>query len=307
MLITSQPNRSYFSGFTGSAGCLLISPGQRLLFTDSRYTEQAKNQAPDFTVIQTQELLETLPQFADKYQRIAFEAEALSYTQYEEYREALPGKLVPLKGISSLRQVKDEEEIQKIAKAAEITDSALAKLLPKLKVGVSELEAAAGLGTKSPFGCGRRSLPTIVASGPNSALPHAQPGSGAWGGETLWLSTAAPNGRVLCRFNQGLCGCGAISKAAEIYQLVLDASLWALRPCRQGWGQGSLMHSPQRDVLQDTQTPLATAGLRVGLEVLRNPPVSKGRGELAAGMVVTVEPGIYLAGWGGVRIEDLVL
>ena len=126
VLITSQPNRSYFSGFTGSAGCLLISPGQRLLFTDSRYTEQAKNQAPDFTVIQTQELLETLPQFADKYQRIAFEAEALSYTQYEEYREALPGKLVPLKGISSLRQVKDEEEIQKIAKAAEITDSALA-------------------------------------------------------------------------------------------------------------------------------------------------------------------------------------
>lgn len=312
VLITSQPNRSYFSGFTGSAGCLLISPGQRLLFTDSRYTEQAKNQAPDFTVIQTQELLETLPQFADKYQRIAFEAEALSYTQYEEYREALPGKLVPLKGISSLRQVKDEEEIQKIAKAAEITDSALAKLLPKLKVGVSELEAAAELEYQMRLlGAEGAAFPTIVASGPNSALPHAQPGSRRLGWGDFVVIDCGAKWQGYCADLTRIFVVGEPSaKQQEIYQLVLDAQLVGLEALQAGMGAREL-DATARSVIGAAGYADAFGhglGHGVGLEVHEEPRLSpKGEGELAAGMVVTVEPGIYLAGWGGVRIEDLVL
>lgn len=315
ILITSYANRRYLSGFTGSSGILLLGADLRLLITDSRYITQAKEEAPLFTVIQATDPAQKLGElFKDRPSgKLGFEAEDLTYAQYEKFAKALPWALLPLEGLSCSRAVKDAGEIEKIAKAARIGDLAFANLLSKLQVGMTELEAVAELEYQMRrLGARCAAFPTIIASGPKSALPHAQPDSRLIQRGDLVVIDCGANYQGYCSdmTRTVVVGQEPTAKMQQIYQLVLQAQLVGLRAVRQGMGVREL-DATVRSIIEAAGYGFAFGhglGHGVGLEIHEEPRLSpKGEGQLTSGMIVTVEPGIYLPGWGGVRIEDLVL
>lgn len=315
VLITSYANRRYFSGFTGSNGTLLLGEEIRLLITDSRYTTQAQEQAPGFTVVEAADPAEKLKELfqGSTIKSIGFEAEELSYAQYEKFAQALACELIPLRDLAKLRAVKDSVEIEKIATAAQITDQALARLFAKIEVGMAEVEAVAELEYQMRrLGADGVAFSTIVASGPKSALPHAQPDQRKLQAGDLVVIDCGASFQGYCSDLTRTVAVGEepTAKQREIYELVLQAQLVGLEAVRPGMGTREL-DATARSVISAAGYGAAFGhglGHGVGLEIHEEPRLSpKGEGQLAPGMIVTVEPGIYLPGWGGVRIEDLVL
>jgi Xaa-Pro aminopeptidase len=209
--------------------------------------------------------------------------------------------------------VKEQAEVEKIARAAQITDQALANLLVRLKVGTTEFEAAAELEYQMRLlGADGASFPTIIASGPNSALPHAQPGQRRLQtGDLVVIDCGAKwHGYCADLTRTVLVGQEPTARQLEVYRLVQAAQRAGLAAVRGG--------ADCREVDQAARSVIAAAGFGhafghglghgVGLEIHEQPRLSpRGEGKLAKGMTVTVEPGVYLPPCGGVRIEDLVL
>jgi Xaa-Pro aminopeptidase len=317
IMIHSPVNRKYLSGFTGSAGILLISQSLAVLLTDFRYIEQAKKQATDFIIIDymAEGLYNEINKFIKKenINRLAIEAEKLSYKEYREYNEKLDAQLVPTeKLVENIRKIKDKDEIKRIKQAAAIGDEAFRHILSFLKAGISERDIALELEYyMKKHGASDLSFSTIVASGAFSALPHWEPGERKLElGDFVVMDFGCIYKGYCSDMTRTVVIGKASSRQKEIYDIVFQAQMAAL----EGLGpfkRGKEIDKIARDYIEMKGYGSCFGhglGHCVGMEIHENPRLSKNEEEeFLPGMVVTVEPGIYIPDFGGVRIEDLVL
>ncbi|MBC8276517.1 MAG: aminopeptidase P family protein [Chloroflexi bacterium] len=321
VLLVSQPeNRRYLSGFTGSAGWLLISASDAFLAVDFRYVEQAKKEAPDFDVVHVKgDLANWLPKLTSDsgFKKVGFEADQVPFAIYQQLcKTAGDGgcqiQLIPTSGlVESVRAVKEPEEIEFIAEAVKLADDAFEHAKSVIRPSVSEKEIAWEL-ERFLRESGSEPMPfdIIVASGSNAALPHAKPS------EKVILENEPVVIDLGARVN-GYCSdlsrtffLGDADKTfSKIYDIVLGAQLTALAAITSG------ISGDQADRLARTVVEQAGygdafghgLGHGVGLGAHESPRLGPNSSDLLIdGMVFTVEPGIYIAGWGGVRIEDTV-
>jgi Xaa-Pro aminopeptidase len=321
VLVCQPENRRYLSGFTGSAGWLLISRRNAILATDFRYVEQAKGQSPDFEILRTKrELRDWFPDSLASLgcRRLGFEADFVSYEGYQKLSEAIRitdtgAELVPATGVvERLRSVKEPEELALIIKAVDLVDTAFQHLKAMIRPGMTE-KAIAWEMEKTLREQGSEEVPfeIIVASGPNSALPHARPTERAvCSGEPLLIDVGAKVNGYCSDFTRTLFPGKASRTLGQIYDIVLEAQLSAIEGIESG------MDATQADGLARSIIERAGygdvfghgLGHGVGLAVHESPLVGPTSSDtLVDGMVFTVEPGIYLPGQGGVRIEDMVV
>lgn len=317
IMIHSPVNRKYLSGFTGSAGILLISQSLAVLLTDFRYIEQAKKQATDFIIIDymAEGLYNEINKFIKKenINRLAIEAEKLSYKEYREYNEKLDAQLVPTeKLVENIRKIKDKDEIKRIKQAAAIGDEAFRHILSFLKADISERDIALELEYyMKKHGASDLSFSTIVASGAFSALPHWEPGERKLEvGDFVVMDFGCIYKGYCSDMTRTVVIGKASSRQKEIYDIVFQAQMAAL----EGLGpfkRGKEIDKIARDYIEMKGYGSCFGhglGHCVGMEIHENPRLSKNEEEeFLPGMVVTVEPGIYIPDFGGVRIEDLVL
>ncbi|TDX45413.1 M24 family metallopeptidase [Orenia marismortui] len=317
LLINTPENRRYMTGFTGTAGTVLVSQEEAILITDFRYTQQAKKQAPDYRVVEFKgskldkinELLKGL-----KIDTLGFEATYENYNTYLNYKEKLDVSLKATENIvKKIRMIKNSDEIEKIKKAVEITDDAFTMIREFLRIGVIERDVALELEFfMKKAGATDNAFDFIVASGERSALPH---GVASDKKITAGDFVTMDFGCVYDGYHSDMTrtvvvGEEATTKQKEIYEIVLKAQLEAIKGIKAGI-KGSEVDKIARDIIaQAGYEDYFGHGLGhcVGLEIHEGPRLSpKDDTVLEAGMVVTVEPGIYLPNWGGVRIEDIVV
>jgi Xaa-Pro aminopeptidase len=322
MLVSRPENRRYLSGFTGSAGGLLITRDRAILATDSRYTEQARDQAPDFQVVPAQSGWDWLvkPLLKSGVRRLGFESEHLTVGGHHrllasiQRESALAGlSLVPAPGaVEELRSVKGQEELVLLQRAIDASDSAVDAVSPTLREGMTEREVAWRM-EQAMRGCGAQgtSFNTIVASGPNGAMPHHRPTDRAIrAGEPVVIDLGAKVAGYCSDLTRTVVLGPEDEAFRQVYDIVLGAQLAAISLVRPGMtgGDGDRL---ARSVIQAAGYGGNfghSLGHGVGLAVHEAPrvgPASEDR--LAVSTVFTVEPGIYIPGWGGVRIEDIVL
>ena len=322
MLISAPENRHYLSGFTGSAGYLLLSQGHAMLVTDSRYTEQATNQAPQYQVLQVRSgwdwLMEWLEETGTK--RLGFESQNMTVASYNNLLEALKQReslskvsLLPTSGLAeSQRTIKDGEELAMLQKAIDASDSAMEAVCPELREGMSEREVAWRMEVAMrDLGADSISFDTIVAAGPNGAMAHHQPSDRPISrGEPIVIDMGAKVGGYCSDITRTVVVGEPDETFRKVYDTVLGAQLTAINMVKAG------MTGEECDGL--ARTVIAEAGYGdnfghslghgVGLAVHELPRVSqKSPDLLQPDTVFTVEPGIYITGWGGVRIEDIVI
>jgi Xaa-Pro aminopeptidase len=315
LLVTTSPNIRYLTGFSGSAGLLLVSARRTVLISDFRYAEQATAEAQEASevLIEPRNLWDRLRRLLGSGPRVrlGFERDHLSVRDAERLAGLESAEAVPSADlVESLRVVKDPGELASIAGAIELAHAALAELLPSLKSGESELEIAARLeAALRRHGSEWHPFQTIVASGPRSALPHARAGERVVGrGELLLLDFGAQlDGYCADLTRTVVVGGSADARQREIYEVVRQAQLTAREGLRPGM-PGREADALARDVIAAAGFGDAfghSLGHGLGLEVHEAPRLAVTAEEpLPAGAVVTVEPGIYLEGWGGVRLED---
>lgn len=316
-LTMSASNRRYLSGFTGSEGAALVLPHRAVLLVDFRYTQQAKAQAAGWEVREVEAFAEAIGQVLHEagVTRAGFEAAHLTYAAWENLKEKTGAvQWVPTKNVvESVRAVKDEKELDAIRRAVALGDRAFAYLLERMKPGVSEqalaVELEAFLRREGAEGL---AFPSIIASGPNGALPHARPSSRRLeAGDLVVLDFGCVVDGYCSDMTRTVCLGEPDERQRELYQLVLRAQEAGLAAIRPGV-LGKEVDAAARKVIQEAgYGPYFGHGLGhgVGLEVHEDIPRLSRKGEvaLAAGMVTSVEPGVYLPGWGGIRIEDLVV
>ena len=323
MLVSYPANRRYLSGFTGSAGFLIITQKQAVLAVDFRYTEQAGWQSPDFEVYQIYGgYAKWLPELVERLNvgRIGYEADDLAVSSYREIvkaiksiPESLRPSMVSTQGmVESLRAVKDNVEITKIEKAADLADRTIAYARDILKPAITEKHLAWEL-EKFLKENRSESMPfdIIVASGPNAALPHAQPGERVIDqGDTVVIDLGARLEGYTSDMTRTICCGGTDETFQKVYRIVMQAQVAAINSIKPGMS-GSEADSLARKVIEEAGYGNAFGhglGHGVGLETHEAPSLSPSSGDLLReGMVFTVEPGIYVSGWGGVRIEDMIL
>jgi Xaa-Pro aminopeptidase len=322
LLVTHSSNVRYLCGFTGSAGAIVISKSKSVFFTDGRYKEQARLEVQDARVVVAGKtpLAAAAEWFAANAKKTAsrtvgVEAEHLSVAERSRLLKALRSGLrlrdaPPL--VEQARMVKDAEEIERLRAAVLLGASLFDVLLKAIRPGVKETEVAAELEYAArQAGADGMSFETIIASGPRSALPHGR-ASGA----------AIPaNGFVVCDFGVILAGyCSDMTRTVHVgqisseerrvYEAVRDAGQAAIETVRAGVSVGEVDCSA-RKVLENKGLGkyfTHSTGHGVGLEIHEAPRLAAGQKEvLRPGMVITVEPGVYIPGTGGVRIEDMVV
>lgn len=318
LLVASHPNRAYLSGYTGDSGTLVITAGASLLLTDSRYTEQAEAQASGFTVVREGNdrlatLVETLQRL--KPARTGFESRAVSFAAAQEWEGELAGvtALVPTAGlIEELRQVKDEGELALLRQAAALADAGFARLLGTVRAGLTEREVALELEFfLRRQGAEAAGFEFIVASGPRGSLPHgAASGKVIQDGELVTFDFGCFVGGYTSDLTRTVAVGSAPERLREVYEVVRraqEAGVQAVRPGRTG----AEVDGVARAIIAGAGYGEAFGhglGHGVGREVHESPRLRlNGTEVLRPGMVVTVEPGVYLPGVGGVRIEDMVL
>jgi len=321
-LLISQPkNLLYISGFTGSSGWLLVSGQNAILATDFRYVEQASRESPDFEIIQTKrELRDWLPGLVSDlgWHKLGFESDFVSYDGYDKLSEAIETKkanleFVPTIGIvEQLRSIKDSEELGFITKAVELVDAAFEQAKAIIRPGITEKEAAWEI-EKFLRQEGSEGMPfeIIVASGPNSALPHAHPTEKIiCSNEPVLIDMGAKISSYCSDFTRTLFLGKANKIFQEIYHIVLKAQNTAIQGVESGM-DASQADRLARSVIEQAGYGDAFGhglGHGVGLLVHESPTLGPNSlDSLTDGMVFTIEPGIYLAGQGGVRIEDMVV
>jgi Xaa-Pro aminopeptidase len=322
VLIVSQPeNRRYLSGFTGSAGWLLISASNAFLAVDFRYVEQAEKEASDFDVVYVKgDLVNWLLKLASDlgFKKVGFEADHISFAIYQQLYKVLGDsnrqiQLIPTNGlVESVRAVKEHEEIKFIAEAVRLADAAFDHAKSIIRTGVSEKEIAWKL-ERFLREMGSESIPfdIIVASGSNAASPHAKPSEKViLGGEPVVIDLGARVNGYCSDLSRTFCLGDADETFSKIYDIVLGAQLTALAAITAGMS-GDLADRLARTVVEEAGYSDAFGhglGHGVGLGAHESPRLGPSSSDLLTdGMVFTIEPGIYIPGWGGVRIEDTVV
>ncbi|HLQ71373.1 MAG TPA: Xaa-Pro peptidase family protein [Bacillota bacterium] len=313
ILITSPFNRRYISSFTGTAGAVLVSHNDAQFITDFRYIEQATEQAEGFKIIEHKQAIheEVSKQLKTmNIKRLGFEKDHTTFSTYEKYKDTFSAELVPVSGlIESLRLIKTEEELKIMKEAANIADAAFKHIQGYIKPGVKEIDISNELEFfMRRQGATSSSFDTIVASGYRSALPHGVASNKEiQSGELVTMDYGALyNG--YCSDTTRTVAVGEISdELRTIYETVLEAQKRGVNGIKPG------MTGKEADALtRDHITGKGygkyfghSTGHGVGLEVHESPSLShKSDTVLEPGMVVTVEPGIYIPNVGGCRIED---
>lgn len=317
ILISNCYNIRYLSGFSGGEGYLYISHEKQIIITDFRYTIQAEQESQGFEVI---ELQSTYPSLindimkTDSVKRLGFEAMDLLYSDYKDFEKHLSVEgLIPLEQeISDLRSIKTDEELLLIRKAEEIGDLAFEKILGIIKPGMKEIEIAAQLEYLMKMnGAEALSFDTIVASGIHSSMPHAAATEkGVQSGDFITMDFG-------CRY-KGYCSDmtrtivlgKATSEQKKIYQTVLDAQMAALDFIKAGYTGREIDLVARQLIDQAGYEGCFGHGLghSVGLFIHESPRLSpKEEHIIHHNTIETVEPGIYIKNFGGVRIEDLVV
>lgn len=317
VLIGSQSNRRWLSGFTGSTGWILVTEQAAVLGTDFRYWHQATRQAPDFELTNfrsgTPAAWATFLEF-DRTVRIGVESRHVTLAQYKELSGVENVTFVELpRSLEVFREVKTDEEVATIRRAAAITDSVMAEVNQLARVGQQEKQLAWELERRMrERGASGMAFPIIVAFGPNSAMAHHQPGErGLQEGDPIIVDMGAKvDGYASDLTRSFFAGPEPSEQYRQVYELVLKAQVAALKGMGVGI-PGKEADSLARDVIVEGGYGEAfghSLGHGLGLDVHEGPSLSQLYGQelLRKGSIVTVEPGIYLSDWGGVRIEDLV-
>lgn len=319
IIITHPINRNYLSGFTGTESILMVSLKKAFFVTDFRYTEQAKKEVRGFQIVEkkpAESYLETCAKLIrqNRLHQIGFEAEHLPYASYRKLKKYLKRfKLIATASIvESLREIKDKHEIAMISRAAQIAEQAFQQCLSVIRSGKTEREIAIFFETEAKQrGAEKVAFDIIVASGKRAALPHGV------------ASKKRLNQGEIVIFDFGVVYQGYHSdctrtfilgqptaKQKTIYELVLKAQETALKFVRVGIACSELDKIARSIIEKEGYSKYFGHGLGhgVGREVHESPRVAQqNKKKLLSGMVITIEPGIYLPNWGGVRIEDLVL
>ncbi|BDG36745.1 M24 family metallopeptidase [Saccharococcus caldoxylosilyticus] len=313
LLVTNPYNRRYITGFTGTAGVAVISRDKAVFITDFRYVEQASQQVKGFEIVQhTGPIVDEAAKQVARLgiQKLGFEQEDVSYATFKAYESAVKAELVPTSHvIEKLRLIKSESEIKILKEAAEIADAAFEHILSFIRPGVKEIDVANELELfMRKQGATSSSFDIIVASGYRSALPHGvATEKSIEKGELVTLDFGA--------YYKGYCSditrtiaVGAISEELKtIYDIVLQAQLRGMEGIKPGM-TGKEADALTRDYISEKgygEYFGHSTGHGIGLEIHEGPALSvRSDVVLAPGMVVTVEPGIYIPGLGGVRIED---
>jgi Xaa-Pro aminopeptidase len=315
LLVTHLPNIRYLTGFTGSAGLLLVRPNDAVLVTDFRYATQAPREVGEAARVDVdpvsvwQRLGKELAEVP--LEALGVEAHSLTIRDAERVSGATRGRVVPTVDlVERLRASKDPDEVRAIRCAASLAQDALAEVLPEIGPGRTEREIAAALeGALRRGGSEWHPFPTIVASGPRSALPHARTsGRVLEPGDWLLLDFGAQvDGYCADLTRTVVVGRRADERQRAVYQLVETAQRRALDHLRAGM-TGREGDALAREVIAERGFGDAfghSLGHGLGLEVHEAPRVAPtAEAPLPLHAVVTVEPGIYLPGWGGVRLED---
>ncbi len=317
LLVTALPNIRYLSGFTGSNGILCVTPSESILFTDPRYALQSVREVSCKVRTISGPLLPAVTAYIKrgKYRKIGFEQTRISFNSHNFLRENLPlgAALLPLRDwIESLRMVKSPSEIDCIRRAVRTNSKAFQKALHFVRPGITESELAAEIDYyMRRYGATGPAFETIVASGQRAALPHARPSSHPVASNQLLLIDM---GAVQDGYSSDMTRTVFVGRAAprwkKAYNAVLEAQLAAISTVRHGV-RADKPDLAARKVLKSFGLDKAfthSTGHGLGLEI--HEPPRLGRKEnttLQAGMVVTIEPGIYIEAEGGIRIEDTVL
>jgi len=328
LMVLVEENRHYISGFTGedtqfdeTAGALFVTESKLILSTDSRYKLQAKNEAPLFKIVCYKKGLENeLPNIADMLgtKRLGFESVRMSCKQYNKIEKELKFsgikvELVPVEDmVENLRLTKDETEIDTLKKALSLAESVFTKIKSTIKPGMTEKQLAWAM-EKEMREAGAQSLsfPTIVASGPNSALPHAIPSDRK-------LKTGEP---ILFDWGAKLDGyCSDISRTVimgapdekfkKVFSTVHDAQKMATDTIKPGISSKAVDRIARNHIDKSGFKGKFGHGLGhgTGLAIHEHPRLSPLKNiALKTGMVFTVEPGIYIPGWGGIRLENMAV
>lgn len=318
LLVEKSVNRFYLTGFTGTAGRVLFTPENNYFITDFRYTEQANSQTEGYEI---KEINRKVPEKIadilkeDKVEKLGFEAKEVSYHTYKDYKEKFGEnvEMISTKDlVQKIRLVKEESEIEKIKKAIEITDKAFEHILDYIEVGKTEKEIALELEYfMKKQGGEKNAFDFIVASGKRSSMPHGVASDKKIEyGDFVTMDFGT--------FYQGYCSDmtrtivvgEASEKQKDIYNKVLEAHNAVIEQIKPGM-TGKEADAIARDIITDAGYEDNFGhglGHGIGVEVHEGPRASyTSDNEIKPGMLVTDEPGIYIADWGGVRIEDDLL
>nr|WP_316963363.1 Xaa-Pro peptidase family protein [Mammaliicoccus sciuri] len=315
VVILSPYNRRYLSGFTGTSGSLLITQDKSLLITDFRYIQQANDQAQDFEVINQEgpmlgKIIELIKE--GQYKKVGVETHLITYNEYQ----ALNTDAVELSSIEgvieTIRMIKDEFEIKQIQKAADIVDETYEHILKWVKPGMTENEVNNEMEMfMRSKGATCSSFDTIVASGHRGALPHGVASNKVIEeGDMITLDFGALYEGYVSDVTRTFAIGEPKEEMKKIYNIVLEAQLAALEQIKPGM-TGKEADTIARDVIKSYgygEQFGHSLGHGIGLEVHEGPALSqKSDIVLEENMCITLEPGIYVDGLGGVRIEDDVL
>ncbi len=316
MLVTTLLNVRYLTGFTGSSGAVVVGPDTRVFITDFRYAEQSAAEVePSFDrhIVNGELASELAGLLPEGELRLGFEDEQMTVRTHAKLGEALPARIELIAAgtpVARLRAVKEPREIDAIRSASELADAALREVMEQGIAGRTEAEVAGAIedGMRRR-GASQASFDTIVAAGPHGALPHATPREVAIGdGELVVIDWGAVLEGYCSDCTRTLATGDLGPEAATVYDTVLEAQRAGLAEIRPGAG-GRATDGVARgriDAAGHAEHFGHSLGHGVGLEVHEKPNLSKRSDDvLQSGNVVTCEPGIYLPGRLGVRIEDL--
>ena len=324
MLFTNLTSVRYLSGFTGSAGVLLILAENGHFISDGRYGEQARLQVPDFQIhidAGTRPgggsgLLELVRDLGlmGPMSRLAFEADHVAVSSFSRWGGLFPAvQWVETSAVAAeLAMIKDADELAALGEAVRITDKVFEALLGDIRPGAVERQVAARISYLVKHHGGEAdSFEPIVASGWRGALPHARPSDKAFErGDFVVLDFGARYSGYHADMTRTVCVSEATDRQREVYGTVLEAQLRGIAAARAGIATAAV-DAACRDYIEAKgfgEYFVHATGHGLGLEVHTPPRLSRQSGEvLAENMAVTVEPGIYIPDWGGVRIEDDIL
>jgi Xaa-Pro aminopeptidase len=316
VLITSKFNRRYISGFTGSSGFVLVTQNDAKIITDFRYVEQAENQCREFEVVEHKATIHE--ELANQIKtlninQLGFEKDHVTYSNFEILKSHLKCNLVPISGVmEEIRLIKSPDEIKIVKEATSIADQAFSHILNYIKPGLSEIEVSNELEFfMRRKGATSSSFDIIVASGIRSSLPHGVATNKIIeSGDFITLDFGAYFNGYVSDITRTIAVGTPNEKLVEIYNIVLEAQIKGVKGIKSGI-TGKEADALTRDYISQKgygEYFGHSTGHGIGLEVHEGPNLSfRSDTILEPGMIVTVEPGIYIPDLGGVRIEDDVL
>ena len=322
---THAANRRYLSGFTGSTGWLLVSADHAFIAVDFRYVEQAESECPQFTVFRAtggvdKWFASIVGEAGLAGKRIGFEPADITVQAFQGIKKAAqampepdrPKVLAAPTLLTDMRAIKEPAEIEALQRAVDVGDAAFTTVAQRIEPGWTERRVALEIESEARrLGADGLSFPTIVAAGPHGAMPHAQPRDHAIeDGDGVVIDMGVIVGGYCSDLTRTIVVGKPSAKFREVYDIVLSAQRTAEEIVRSGM-TGEEAHMLAHNVIAEAgygENFGHGLGHGVGLLIHEAPRLARlSQDELKDGMVLTVEPGIYISGWGGVRIEDMAV